>query len=140
MLNDQRLPHHITINWLGRFLFTGLFLLSGITHFTNVPYYQSLLPGAVPYALFWIYLSGVVELSGAVMILLNWRAKLGGWLLIAFLLPVTVVVHGYEMLNAQSEVIRALQQAHFLKGFALIGAALLVTQVGVSSDPRFIEE
>lgn len=132
MLSEHRLPNHISINLFARFLFSSLFLLSGVTHFTNVPYYVGLMPDDVPYQLFWIYVSGIVELAGAAMILFNWRPRLGGWLLVAFLLPVTVVVHGYEMLNAQSEVIRALQQAHFLKGFALIGAALLITQIGVS--------
>ena len=91
------------------------------------------MPEAVPYKLFWIYVSGIVELAGALMILFNWRPRLGGWLLFAFLLPVTIVVHGYEMLHAESEVIRALQQAHFLKGFALMGAALLITQIGVNN-------
>lgn len=132
MLSEQQLPHHISINLFARFLFTSLFLLSGVTHFTNVPYYVSLMPEAVPYKLFLIYISGIVELAGALMILFNWRPRLGGWLLVAFLLPVTVVVHGYEMMHAESEVIRALQQAHFLKGFALTGAALLITQIGVS--------
>lgn len=132
MISDHQLPHHTAINVVGRFFFTSLFLLSGITHFTNVPYYMSLMPDTVPYKLFWIWLSGVVELAGASMILFNWKPRLGGWLLFAFLLPVTVVVHGYEMLYAQNETIRALQQAHFLKGFALMGAALLITQIGVS--------
>ena len=90
------------------------------------------MPEPVPYKRFLIYLSGIVELAGVLMILCNWRPRLGGWLLIMFLLPVTVVVHGYEMLNATDETICALQQVHFLKGFALTGAALLVTQVGVS--------
>lgn len=53
-------------------------------------------------------------------------------LLVLFLIPVTVVIHGYQMLNAQDEVVRALQQAHFIKGWALVGAALLITQVGVA--------
>ena len=66
------------------------------------------------------------------MILLNWRPRLGAWLIILFLVPVTVVVHGYEMLNAPEEVARLNQQAHFLKGLALTGAALLITQIGVS--------
>lgn len=132
MFSEQQLPHHNAINVLARFLFTSLFLLSGITHFTNVPYYQGLMPDGIPYQLFLIWLSGVVELAGAAMILCNWRPRLGGWLIVAFLLPVTVVVHGYEMLNAQDETIRALQQAHFLKGFALTGAALLITQIGVT--------
>ena len=110
----------------------SLFVLSGITHFTNVPYYLSLMPDAFPLPIFWIYVSGLVELAGATMIIFNWRPRLGGWLIVIFLLPVTFVVHGYEMVNAESEVIRALQQAHFLKGFALTGAALLITQLGVS--------
>ncbi|KZN30524.1 hypothetical protein N480_06085 [Pseudoalteromonas luteoviolacea S2607] len=134
MFEENRLPQHISINTFARFLFTSLFLLSGITHFTNVPYYLDLMPQVVPYKVTLIWVSGIVELAGALMILFNWKARLGGWLLVLFLLPVTLVVHGYEMLYAELEVVRALQQAHFLKGFALIGAALLITQIGVSQQ------
>ena len=134
MFADASMPQNQALNIAGRFLFTSLFFLSGITHFTNIPYYVSLMPSAVPYPLFWIFISGVVELAGAAMILFNWRPRLGGWLIVIFLLPVTVVVHGYEMQHASDEVIRALHQAHFLKGFALMGAALLITQIGVSTS------
>ena len=129
---ENLLPQHRSLNILGRFLFVFLFLLSGVTHFTNVPYYLGLMPDSFPFPLFWIYVSGVVELAGAFMILFNRQARMGAWLLVLFLIPVTVVVHGYQMLNAQDEVVRALQQAHFIKGWALIGAALLITQVGVA--------
>ena len=129
---ENLLPQHRSLNILGRFLFVFLFLLSGVTHFTNVPYYLGLMPDSFPFSLFWIYVSGVVELAGAFMILFNRQARMGAWLLVLFLIPVTVVVHGYQMLNAQDEVVRALQQAHFIKGWALVGAALLITQVGVA--------
>ncbi|MEM0954161.1 MAG: DoxX family protein [Pseudomonadota bacterium] len=132
MISEARLPHHKGLNLFARCLFTSLFFISGITHFTDIPYYVSLMPAQFPYPLFWIFLSALVELAGAAMILFNWRPRLGGWLIVAFLLPVTVVVHGYEMTHAESELIRQLQQAHFLKGFALAGAALLITQIGVS--------
>ncbi|WOE76463.1 DoxX family protein [Alterisphingorhabdus coralli] len=132
MLTEDRLPRHNSLTICARLLFTSLFFLSGITHFTNIPYYVSLMPDWAPFPVFWILISGVVELAGAAMILFNWRPRLGGWLLILFLLPVTIVVHGSEMVTATDEVIRALQQAHFFKGFALIGAALLITQLGVS--------
>ena len=132
MLAENRLPSHRALTILARLLFTSLFILSGITHFTNVPYYMSLMPPWVPFPLFLVFLSGVIELAGATMILFNWRPHLGGWLLIIFLLPVTVVVHGYEMANAQDETWFLVQQAHFLKGFALAGAALLITQLGVA--------
>ena len=133
-LSEDRLPNHIWLTWSARFLFTSLFLLSGITHFTNIPYYVGLMPEAFPYREFWVLLSGVVELFAAVMILLNWRPRLGGWLLVIFLIPVTFVVHGYEMIHAEDEAMRLLQQASFYKGFALIGAALLLTQIGVTQS------
>ena len=131
MLQDDQLPTHSAISLLGRVLFTSLFFLSGLTHFTNVPYYIDLMPDAIPFQTFWIYLSGVVELVGAAMILINWRARLGDWLIVMFMIPVTFAVHGYLMVYADSEVMRAAQQAHFLKGLALTGAALLITQTGV---------
>jgi len=131
MLSDHQLPQHWSIALIARVLFTSLFFLSGVTHFTNVPYYLSLMPAKIPYPVFLIQVSGVVELAGAAMILLNWRPCLGGWLLVAFLIPVTLVVHGHELLTETDPVIWALQQAHFLKGFSLMGAALLVTQLGV---------
>ncbi|MEM6934364.1 MAG: DoxX family membrane protein [Pseudomonadota bacterium] len=132
MLADNRLPNHPILTLAARVLFTSLFLLSGVTHFTNIPYYVSLMPEAIPFRTFWTLTSGVVELAGAGMILFNWRPRLGGWLIILFLIPVTVVVHGYEMFHAEEQVMRASQQAHFFKGFALMGAALLITQLGVT--------
>lgn len=135
MLAEDRLPNHPSLTLAARILFTSLFFLSGVTHFTNIPYYVSLMPEAVPVPVFWTLLSGVVELAGAAMILFNWRPRLGGWLLVLFLLPVTVVVHGYELVTQDDPVIGALQQAHFLKGFSLMGGALLITQLGVSHRP-----
>jgi len=135
MLSESRLPNHNALTLLARFLFTSLFILSGVTHFTNVPYYVSLMPTAVPFKVELTLVSGVVELLGAAMILFNWRPRLGGWLLIAFLIPVTIIVHGYELITETDPVLWALQQAHFLKGFALIGAALFFTQVGATHRP-----
>ena len=63
MFAENKLPNHIAINVAGRMLFMALFVLSGVTHFTNIPYYVSLMPESVPYPLFWIFLSGVVELA-----------------------------------------------------------------------------
>lgn len=135
MLADERLPQHISLAITARLLFTSLFFLSGVTHFTNIDYYLSLMPSGIPYSVFWIVISGVVELAGAAMILFNWRPRLGGWLIVLFLIPVTIVVHGHQMIYADTEVMRAMQQAHFLKGLALTGAALLITQIGVSNKP-----
>ncbi|MEM9173909.1 MAG: DoxX family membrane protein [Myxococcota bacterium] len=132
MLAEERLPQHTALTVSARLLFTQLFFLSGITHFTDVAGYVALMNPSIPYREFWVVVSGVVELAGAAMILFDWRPRLGAWLIVAFLIPVTVTVHGYEMLHAEEEAWRAIQQASFLKGFSLIGAALFFTQVGAT--------
>ncbi|MEM9387410.1 MAG: DoxX family membrane protein [Pseudomonadota bacterium] len=132
MLAEHQLPNHEALTLLARILFTLLFILSGVTHFSNVPSYVGLMHESIPYREFWVLVSGAVELAGAGMILFNWRPRLGAWLIIIFLIPVTIVVHGYEMLHAEGEAMRIVQRASFYKGIALMGAALMVTQLGVT--------
>ena len=134
-LDEDRLPNHATLTIVARLLFTQLFFLSGITHFTDVAGYVALMHESIPAREFWVLVSGVVELAGGAMILFDQRPRLGAWLIVLFLIPVTVTVHGYEMLYAEGEAMRAIQQASFLKGFALIGAALFITQVGAGGRP-----
>lgn len=78
MLAEARLPSHPVLTLAARFLFTSLFFLSGVTHFTNIPYYVSLIPEAVPFPVALTLVSGVVELLGAAMVLFSWRPRLGG--------------------------------------------------------------
>lgn len=123
---------HPSIAMAGRVLFTLIFFLSGITHFTTVGAYAALMPPAIPFRPFWVIISGVVELIGAVLILSNRRPRLGAWLIAIFLIPVTIVVHGSAMLAAPDEQMRQIQTSFFLKGLAMTGAALLITQLGVA--------
>ncbi|MEM9405646.1 MAG: DoxX family membrane protein [Acidobacteriota bacterium] len=132
--NDVEI-HHPAIGIAGRVLFTLIFFLSGITHFTDIDGYVSLMPEAAPAKVFWVLISGVVELAGAVMILFNWKPKLGAWLVAIFLVPVTFVVHGYEMVNATDDMMRGIQMSFFLKGLTMTGAALIFTQLGVRREP-----
>ena len=55
----------------GRILFTLIFFLSGITHFTDLDRYVALMPQAIPFRPFWVGISGIVELIGATLILTN---------------------------------------------------------------------
>jgi len=132
MFDESRLPRHPTIGLVGRILFALIFFLSGVDHFTDLENYVSLMHEAIPFRTFWVLISGVVELAGATMILFNRSARLGGWLIAVFLIPVTFTVHGYEMINAEDAVMRAMQASFFLKGLSMTGAALLLSQLGVS--------
>ena len=134
MFDESRLPHHFAIGLAGRILFTLIFFLSGVTHFTDLEGYTSLLHDAIPFRTFWVLISGVVELTGAVMILFDRWARLGGWLIAIFLIPVTFTVHGVEMLTAESAEMQAIQMSFFLKGLAMTGGALLISQLGVRNS------
>ena len=130
MLDETRLPRHPAISLIGRILFTLIFFLSGVTHFTDIEGYTSLMHEAIPFRTFWVLISGVVELAGATMILFNRSARLGGWLIVLFLIPVTFTVHGYGIISADSAEMRAIQMSFFLKGLAMTGCALLISQLG----------
>lgn len=123
--------YHPAIAVTGRLLFTLIFFLSGITHFTGMERYAALMPGAIPFRPFWVIISAMVELIGATLIAFDRYPRLGGWLLVLFLIPVTVTVHGVAMVTAPDEQMQAAQTSFFLKGVAMTGAALLITQLGV---------
>lgn len=126
------LLEHRAIGVAGRVMFTLIFFASGITHFTDMQSYVDLMHPSFPWRTFWVAISGVVELAGATMILFNRWPRLGAWLIVIFLLPVTVAVHGVLMMTAPDETMRRIQLSFFLKGMTMAGAALIFSQVGVS--------
>jgi uncharacterized membrane protein YphA (DoxX/SURF4 family) len=127
---------HPAIGVAGRVMFTLIFFLSGITHFTNLSDYVALMPAAIPFRAFWVMISAVVELIGATLIVSNRAPRLGGWLIAIFLVPVTITVHGVGMVTAPDQQMQGIQTSFFLKGVAMTGAALLITQLGVKRVER----
>jgi putative oxidoreductase len=123
------------IAFAGRMLFALIFFLSGITHFTRLAHYVALMPAAIPFRPFWVMISAVVELAGATLIVTNRWPRLGGWLIAVFLVPVTITVHGVALATATDPVMREIQTSFFLKGITMTGAALLITQLGVTRRP-----
>jgi putative oxidoreductase len=122
---------HPAIAVAGRVMFSLIFFLSGITHFTSLGEYVALMPAAIPFRPFWVMTSAVVELVGATLIVTNTAPRLGGWLIVIFLIPVTITVHGVGMATAPDQQMAAIQTSFFLKGVTMTGAALLITQLGV---------
>jgi putative oxidoreductase len=125
---------HPAIAVTGRVMLTLIFFLSGITHFTDMDGYVALMPPAIPFRPFWVAVSAIVEFAGATLVLTNRWPRLGGWLLALFLIPVTVAVHGVAMVTDPDARMRQIQLSFFLKGIAMTGAALLVTQLGGGGD------
>lgn len=131
--NDVTLVHP-AVAVVGRIMFTLIFFLSGVTHFTNLKDYVALMPAAIPFRAFWVMISAAVELLAATLIVTNRAPRLGGWLLVIFLIPVTITVHGVGMVTAPDAQMASIQTSFFLKGVTMTGAALLITQLGVRSE------
>jgi putative oxidoreductase len=120
---------------VGRVLFVGIFLTT-FTHFSPKTITFAAQQG-VPLAWLSVPLSGVVALAGALSILLGYKAKLGAWLLVLFLIPVTISLHRFWGLS--DPMAAQLQLAMFLKNLSILGGALLIAYFGagpLSLDAR----
>lgn len=121
---------------LGRALFSAIFIASGVMHFSAGTIANAASQG-VPFASILVPMSGVLALVGGISILLGYHARLGAWLLVLFLLPVTFTMHAFWAISDPAA--QAMQQAMFMKNLAMLGGALLVAHFGagpVSLDER----
>ncbi len=110
-----------------RILFALIFIVAAPRHFSPEGIQHAAELG-VPMAGVLVPLSGVLALLGGLSIALGYRAPLGAWLLVGFLVPVTFLMHAFWK---QADPVAAhSQQAMFAKNLAMLGAALLLTQFG----------
>ena len=124
------------IVFLGRLFYSLIFITSSLAHFTAPVIAYGAAQG-VPMPSVLVPLSGVIALAGGLSILLGYKARLGGWLLVIFLVPCTLIMHKFWGLS--DPMAASLQQAMFMKNLSMLGAALLITYFGagpVSMDNR----
>lgn len=112
---------------VGRIFFSLLFLFALPGHFTANEIAYAATKG-LPFATVLVPVSGIIMFVGALSILLGYKARYGAWLLVLFLVPVTLVMHRFwglpDPATAQS------QQIHFMKNLSILGAALLIAYFG----------
>jgi putative oxidoreductase len=121
---------------VGRILFSLIFITAAPRHFTAEGIHHAADLG-VPLARLLVPLSGVVALAGGLSIAIGYHARWGAWLLLGFLVPVTLMMHAYWKVHDPAMV--HVQQAMFAKNLSMLGAALLITQFGagpMSIDTR----
>jgi putative oxidoreductase len=112
---------------LGRFFFALIFLLAGANHFNKQTIGYAASQG-VPLASIAVPLSGAVAIAGGLSILLGYRAKLGAWLIVLFLIPVSLMMHKFWTVT--DPMMAQLQMVMFMKNVSMLGGALLVSQFG----------
>lgn len=113
---------------LGRVLFGGFFLFNGLGHFMQLGFlaqYAGMKGVPAPAAA--VALTGIMLMLGGGSMLLGARPRIGIALIVAFLLPTSVIMHDFWTVPEQMP--RAAEMANFLKNLALAGAALMMTAV-----------
>lgn len=108
----------------GRCLLGGFFIFNAYVHFKNrTSLAQYAHSRGVPAAEPMVFISGIMLLFGGVAIVGNIYPLIGMWLLIGFLVPTTYMVHNFWRHKGTE---RMIEQIHFLKNCALIGALIMI--------------
>lgn len=109
---------------IGRVLFSAVFLTAVIPHLfkTNMMAAYAKSKG-VPQAWLATFVGGILLLAGGISVLLGIWADLGALLLVVFLVPTAVMMHGFWRESGEA---RMMEQVQFFKDTALAGASLML--------------
>ncbi|MEM8546438.1 MAG: DoxX family protein [Cyanobacteria bacterium P01_H01_bin.119] len=111
-----------------------IFLHSGIGKLMDFGGTQQQIAGAgLPLAPIVTVFTIIFLLAGSVSLIAGYRARIGAWLLIAFLVPATLVFH--------NPIADPGQMGQFLKNLAIVGGIMMVAAYGsgplsLSSQPQ----
>ena len=89
------------LNLIGRYGLVILFIAAGINHFLNPAFYVSIMPPYIPWPLFWVQVSGILEIGLGLMLGIPWlwAQRVAAWGLIGLLVGV-MPVHIHMLLHA----------------------------------------
>jgi uncharacterized membrane protein YphA (DoxX/SURF4 family) len=110
---------------IGRILFGGFFVMSGINHFTKLEAMTGYAKyKKLPAAKLGVLISGLMLVIGGIYIVLGYYADLGALLLAIFLVLAAVIFHNFwketDATTKQNEMLA------FMKDIALAGGALVI--------------
>ena len=112
---------------LGRILFALIFLMSGLNHLMGAGADYAAAAG-VPMAGFMVPFAGLIALVGALSILLGYKVKYGAWLIVIFIIPVSLALHNFWTVKDPMQ--QQMQMAMFMKNVSILGGALLLAYFG----------
>lgn len=110
------------VGFLGRILFSLLFLVKGFEHFSSDAIGREGFPPLLMIG------SGIFLLAGGLSLLLGYQAKIGAWALALFLFPVTFLMHRFWV--AVDPFASLMHEYCFWKNISLIGACLMLAKTG----------
>lgn len=119
----------------GRVLFSLMFLMAITFHFKAeaVTYARSY---GVPMPSILVPVSGILAFLGGLSISLGYKARMGAWFIIVFLIPVTFMMHAFWKETDPMQM--NMQMSNFMKNLSMLGGALLIAWFG--AGPLSLDE
>jgi len=111
----------------GRQLFSVIFIIASAGHFSPRTIEAAAAHG-VPLPGLLVPISGIIAFVGGLSVLFGFQTRLGAWLLVIFLIPVTVMMHNFWSLSDPMTL--QIEKAMFLKNVTMLGGALLISYFG----------
>ena len=118
------------LSLVSRQLFAVIFIIASAGHF-NSSTIESAAQHGVPVAGLLVPLSGFIALAGGLSVLFGFHARLGGWLLVLFLVPVTLTMHNFWAMT--DPVSFQLQLTLFVRNLLLLAGALWIACYGAGA-------
>jgi len=112
---------------VGRACFSAIFISAAPSHFTR-PAIEYAAAQGVPLPALLVPAAGALACAGGLSVLLGYRARVGAWMLVAFLVPVTLFMHNFWAVADPQ--LAGIQKAMFLKNVSMLGGALLIAYFG----------
>jgi putative oxidoreductase len=113
---------------IGRILYGGFFLISGINHFTKMSSYKPYVASkGIPAPALAVVVSGLLLFLGGLSVLVGFWPYIGLLLIVVFLLGATPGMHNFW--KATDPMARMNDQINFMKNVALLGAALAMAAI-----------
>ena len=119
---------------LGRICFSLIFIFAGIGHFNNGTIGYAAEHG-VPFANILVPFSGLLAIAGGLSVLLGYYARVGAFVLILSLVPITLTMHNFWAIT--DPMMRQMQMVQFMKNLSMLGGAILIAFYG--SGPKSID-
>ena len=108
---------------LGRLLISAIFFLSGLHKLADTEKTVAAMEAHnIPLSGLLVYAAAALEIVGALMVALGFKARFGAMLLIVFLIPTTFIFH--------PPFADPMQQIQFLKNLSILGGLVLILRFG----------
>lgn len=120
---------------VGRVMLATIFLMSGlmkIGNFVGTSGYMAKM--GVPMSDVALIITIIVEVGGAAMIIVGWKARWGAAALFLWMIPVSLMFHAFWAVPQDQ---MQAQMANFLKNVSMMGAMLLIMAFG--SGPKSLK-